>query len=374
MPRSTTRIGAMAQKESNSREFPLLADPHRYVACPLDLGKFDGARDYWIGLFREHIQRVREQVGKQQGHDSGLERRLESFTRHFNDYLDRIQQAPDQFGRLDILRICWARERALRHGGISDAYRDVKIRENEASLALLPSLLMELDGCSPQQRSRRMIEGVLAGNIFDLGATKTGDLFKDRSVDFQATLRMLRPRPWLIDDLDVWLGRWHRRPHRSAVMFVDNAGCDIVLGMIPFARELMKRGTQVLLTANTDPSLNDVTHDELADLVQRVASVDAAIRDALHDGRLELVASGNGVPLIDLSCISPELYKAVIRRKVDLVVLEGMGRAIESNYEACFKCDALKIAMIKDPSVAEQLGGELYDLVFRYEPWSCDDG
>ena len=36
---------------------------------------------------------------------------------------------------------------------------------------------------------------------------------------------------------------------------------------------------------------------------------------------------------------------------VDLVVLEGMGRAIETNLNAKFSCDSLKLAMVKHPEV-----------------------
>ncbi|KAK7268542.1 hypothetical protein RIF29_21243 [Crotalaria pallida] len=33
-------------------------------------------------------------------------------------------------------------------------------------------------------------------------------------------------------------------PHRRALLFVDNSGADIVLGMLPLARELLRRGTE----------------------------------------------------------------------------------------------------------------------------------
>jgi type II pantothenate kinase len=33
-----------------------------------------------------------------------------------------------------------------------------------------------------------------------------------------------------------------RPPFRRVLMFVDNAGADIVLGMVPFARELLRLG------------------------------------------------------------------------------------------------------------------------------------
>ena len=34
-------------------------------------------------------------------------------------------------------------------------------------------------------------------------------------------------------------------PHKLAVIFVDNSGVDIILGMFPFVRELLSHGTKV---------------------------------------------------------------------------------------------------------------------------------
>jgi hypothetical protein len=47
------------------------------------------------------------------------------------------------------------------------------------------------------------------------------------------------------------------------MMFVDNAGADIVLGMLPFARELLRAGCEVVLVANAQPAINDITLPEL---------------------------------------------------------------------------------------------------------------
>ena len=34
-------------------------------------------------------------------------------------------------------------------------------------------------------------------------------------------------------------------PYKRVIMFVDNAGADVVLGMLPFARELLRMGSEV---------------------------------------------------------------------------------------------------------------------------------
>jgi hypothetical protein len=50
----------------------------------------------------------------------------------------------------------------------------------------------------------------------------------------------------------------------------------------------------------------------------------------------------------------------------DLIVLLGMARAIESNYGAHFRVDALWSAVLKDQAMARHMGGDLFDCVFRF--------
>lgn len=350
----------------------LLANSDEYVACGVDLGSDAGRRAYWLELFRDHFPRLMQEAVREAAsrHEDELavRDRCATATGVFLAYLDEVDEDPTRYGRLDILAICERRERVLRRFGFEDAYRLAKAKENDAAMALLPGVLAELDALSPDERAVRLIEGVFAGNIFDLGVKATLDLFDAGEVDFHATRGRLKPRPWLVDDLDRWLIRWRQEPHhRCAVLFVDNAGTDIVLGMIPFVRSLLLRGTAVILAANTTASLNDITHADLTVLVDGVAQWDPVIGQALRQDQLELVPSGNGTPLIDLSACSRQLVDAVGRRGVDLVVLEGMGRALESNFETHFTCDALKIAMIKDEGVASVYGGQVFDLVFRFE-------
>jgi len=356
--------------------FPLLADVERYSACKWDLLVEHAKRGYWLDLFRGHFpgllaEAVRECVARGESeHDA--QHRADAARGEFERYLDLVTKEPTHFGRLDILAICIERECVLRRAGFEDPYRLAKHVENESALRVLPRVLGELDQMQPAQRQSRIIHGVFAGNIFDLGATKTVEMFTDQRVDFYATLNRLKPRPWFQDAMASWMRRLMNHAHRAAVLFVDNAGPDVVLGMLPLARELLRRGTDVILTANTTPSLNDVTHAELAQLVERIAEIDPLFAEAMDAGRVELVASGNGAPLIDLTRVSGELAEAVTRRKVDLVVLEGMGRAIETNYDAQMTCDCLKLAMVKDPGVADALGASLYDLVMRFHGSSED--
>lgn len=358
--------------------FPLLDQPATYVPCHVDLTNNQEQRAYWIKLFRDHLEGALE-LAMADALDRGVPRDVaesqEANARAgFNAYLNQVEAEPDVFGKLTILRICEAREGCLRRAGIPDPYRLAKEQENKAALTLLPEVLNEIDALPEAERIERIMRGVFAGNIFDLGAVSTIEMFKDGQMDFRLTLDKLKGRPWFVDHLDAWTDRWVNGPkHNCAVLFVDNAGPDVLLGMIPFAREILRRGTGVILTANATPTLNDITHDELTGLVHQIAKFDSIIGGALSNGELELITSGNRFPLIDLRRINPDLADAIYRRDVDLCVLEGMGRAIETNFEAEFTCDTLKLAMIKDLGVGEAMGATLYDLVMRFDQVDEED-
>ncbi len=363
---------------NDSAVFSLLADPAAYVACPWDLTTDADRRAYWLGVFRHHLVSLLKHTLSEAA-DRGVDasEQADEVNRRFTDYLDTVEREPGAFGRLDVLSICHHRENALREAGVADPYRLLKERENERALALLPSLLNELDQATPQHRDRLVIEGVFAGNIFDMGAEHTQKMFEASSGDhsgggggapsFGEVRAKLRPRPWRYDALDAWSNRLSGKPYRAAVLFVDNAGPDVVLGMIPLARDLIRRGTTVVLSANTEPSLNDVTHEELTGLIGRIVVFDPIIRDALKNKQLQLVESGNWAPLMDLKKVSPQLVEVCSALPIDLVVLEGMGRSMESNPDCKLRCDVLRLAMVKDPGVAQSFDAELFDLVMRYE-------
>ena len=115
------------------------------------------------------------------------------------------------------------------------------------------------------------------------------------------------------------------------------------------------------------PSINDITIAELEPLLARAAEADEVIRGALADGSLRAVSSGNDMPLIDLRRVSPALAAAAAN--ADLLVLEGMGRGIETNLGVRLRGAAcLNLGMVKLREVAECLGGGMYGCVCRFLP------
>ncbi len=224
-------------------------------------------------------------------------------------------------------------------------------------LPLLEQVIGEIE--ASDDPVRLAIEGVFAGNIFDMGAKATAGKFKDASPDFLDTRAKLKPRPWLFDDLDAFSARVNASPPKKTVFFADNAGSDFVLGVLPFVWLASTPGSTVVIAANEEPSLNDMTASEVRELWPRLQAV-------VRELNVEIVSTGTGDPLIDLSAVSPELNAAAA--DADLVVLEGMGRGVESNLDADLTCDRLNLAMLKDEMIARGVGGELYDCVCRFVP------
>ncbi|XP_048445429.1 pantothenate kinase 2-like [Pyrus x bretschneideri] len=376
--------------------FPLLADPKTYEPNTIDLSDH-GELEYWFTVLSEHLPDLVDKAVASEGGTDDAKRRGDAFARAFSAHLARLMEEPAAYGKLGLANLLELREECLREFQFVDAYRSIKQRENEASLAVLADLLMELDGMSEEARLLTLIEGVLAANIFDWGSRACVDLYhKGTIIEIYRMSRNKMQRPWRVDDFDVFkermLGSGDKkpRPHKRALLFVDNSGADVILGMLPLARELLRRGTEVVLVANSLPALNDVTAMELpeivaeaakhCDILRRAAEAGGLLVDAMVstlDGSkgnsssvpLMVVENGCGSPCIDLRQVSSELAAAA--KEADLVILEGMGRALHTNFNAKFKCDALKLAMVKNQRLAQKLiKGDIYDCVCRYEPVS----
>ncbi|CAH8634575.1 unnamed protein product [Heterobilharzia americana] len=78
-----------------------------------------------------------------------------------------------------------------------------------------------------------------------------------------------------------------------------------------------------------------------------------------------LAENGQTSPCLDFRLIASSLVQLTEREQVDLIVIEGMGRAIHCNLNAKFSVDTLKIAVIKNSWLARRLGGQLYSVIFR---------
>jgi len=344
----------------------LLADPGAYRACEWELSDDPDGRDYWVGLFRTHIYTITKLIYQDEG--NAIHDRVEAFMAEYQDGLKVFDTNPRAWGALTVLKLCLYRQKLLHKHGFPDPFRRVKAEETAEAIRLYPPYVESLNPLSPRDRLETVARGIFAGNEFDLGSTATTEKYHNGGHDFADTLRNLPPRPWPEDHFDAWADRMlaFRPPYRKALFFVDNAGADVILGCIPFARELTLHGIAVMLAANTEAALNDMTIEELDDALRMLRRNDRTLDEAMKSGRLTTVTSGCGEPLIDLARVSDACNE--ISRECDLLILEGMGRSVESNRSTKFTCDTLHIALIKDEFVAEHIHVPMFSPIFRFTP------
>ncbi|KAM3277034.1 hypothetical protein ACQJBY_045060 [Aegilops geniculata] len=371
--------------------FPLLEDPKTYEPNTIDLDHDEFK--YWFTILSDHLPDLVEKAVASEGGTDDAKRRGDAFAHAFSAHLARLTEEPAAYGKFGLANLLELREECLREFQFFDAYVSIKQRENEASLAVLPDLLMELDSMDEEDRLLALIEGVLAANIFDWGSKACVDLYNQGTIiEIYRMSRKKMQRPWRIDDFDTFKSRMLKKdqPYKRALISVDNAGADVVLGMLPLAREFLRRGVEVVLVANSLPALNDITANELPEIVAEAAKHCGILRKAAEAGGLivdamagiqgdakdepasvplMVVENGCGSPCIDFRQVSSELAAAA--KDADLLILEGMGRSLHTNLNARFKCDALKLAMVKNQRLAEKLfNGNIYDCICKFEPVS----
>uniref|UniRef100_A0A0R3WQV0 4'-phosphopantetheine phosphatase n=1 Tax=Hydatigena taeniaeformis TaxID=6205 RepID=A0A0R3WQV0_HYDTA len=220
--------------------------------------------------------------------------------------------------------------------------------ENTWSLTYFPNIMERLGRLDWAERQMELAQGFLTGNIFDWGASEAVRFFTQSqdSVDGMASFEQalaklqfeflnwysletlaapmpsspLKPRPWLVDDFSRWLERISNpadRP-RCVLIFCDNSGADLILGVLPFVVECLDWGSKVILTANSVPAINDVTYRELLFLLNEVAGLENRLKQALESGRLMCVDNGQSSPCLDLRQTSHRLVQLVKQEKVRL--------------------------------------------------------
>uniref|UniRef100_A0A4W6EHW1 4'-phosphopantetheine phosphatase n=1 Tax=Lates calcarifer TaxID=8187 RepID=A0A4W6EHW1_LATCA len=351
-PMQRARSGTFDMLEMDRLErqlvnLPLLQDPSSYIPDTVDLTEDALAREYWLYCFEEALDGVVKRAVASQPDIPEATERAEKFRQKYRHKLQTLRHQPFAYGSLTVRSLLDTREHCLNEFNFPDPYSKIKQRENDVALKYYQKAVKSLEELSWEQRQFALVRGVLAGNLTP-------------SVPCEQ-------RPWLVDSYDQWLERLKGPPHKCALFFVDNSGVDIILGVMPFVRELLSRGTEVVLASNSGPALNDVTNGELQILTERIAAMDPVIQAGLREDRLTLVQSGSSSPCLDLSRLDKVLAMVVRERQTDLVIIEGMGRAIHTNYYAMLSCESLKMAVIKNSWLADRLGGKLFSVVFKYE-------
>ncbi|XXG65661.1 hypothetical protein AAC387_Pa05g3300 [Persea americana] len=164
--------------------FPLLADPKTYEPNTINLSDHSEF-EYWFTVLSEHmsdivdkaddnaliwlvvikcpVMRCLNAVASEGGTDDA-KRRGDAFAHAFSAHLARLMEEPAAYGKFGLANLLELREECLREFQFMDAYKTIKQRENEASLAVLQDLLMELDSMSEGRKLTGLLVIFLSQN------------------------------------------------------------------------------------------------------------------------------------------------------------------------------------------------------------------
>uniref|UniRef100_A0A8C7RXN1 4'-phosphopantetheine phosphatase n=1 Tax=Oncorhynchus mykiss TaxID=8022 RepID=A0A8C7RXN1_ONCMY len=334
-PMQRARSGTFDMLEMDRLErqlvnLPLLQDPSSYIPDTVDLSEDALAREYWLYCFEEALDGVVKRAVASQPDLPEAAERAEKFRHKYQHKLQTLRHQPFAYGSLTVRSLLDTREHCLNEFNFPDPYSKIKQGENDMALKYFQKAVKSLGELSWEQRQFALVRGLLAGNVFDWGAKAVSDVLES----------------------DPEFGFEHAKLHKIS-LFLPLTPCYVVF--------------QVVLASNSSPALNDVTNSELQILTERIAAMDLVIQSAVKEDRLTLVQSGSSSPCLDLSRLDKVLAGVVRERHVDLVIIEGMGRAIHTNYYAILSCESLKMAVIKNSWLADRLGGKLFSVVFKYE-------
>ncbi|KAI9336239.1 fumble-domain-containing protein, partial [Zopfochytrium polystomum] len=373
---SPSAVGAI-EVMSNIRAFPLLRDVQTYTPETTDLASDPRLQHYWLDLLDKNLSDLVTMVvewqlkedGRKNGSEEALKARAVSFESMYRNHLQRLRREPNAYGVLTIRSLLNLREQCLREMGFTDVFEGVKKKENAAAMPMFFELVKEIDLLPEDEQIKALTDNVLAGIVQEkenfVLSTTIQEMLKKGQLGFDlAKEKVQHPAKF------NHLSRLQKRllsppPYRKAIVFVDNSGADAILGILPFVRYLVKKGTRVILAANTRPAVNDITAYELDGVLSEVAKQDGLLAEAVKKSWIKVVGTGSGEPCLDLRRVSEQIASEAT--DTDLVILEGMGRAIHTNFFAKFRVDCLKIAVFKNPQVAEQLGAQMYDGIRIFE-------
>uniref|UniRef100_A0A3B4YD21 4'-phosphopantetheine phosphatase n=1 Tax=Seriola lalandi dorsalis TaxID=1841481 RepID=A0A3B4YD21_SERLL len=329
-PMQRARSGTFDMLEMDRLErqlvnLPLLQDPSSYIPDTVDLTEDALAREYWLYCFEEALDGVVKRAVASQPDIPEANERAEKFRQKYRHKLQTLRHQPFAYGSLTVRSLLDTREHCLNEFNFPDPYSKIKQRENDMALKYYQKAVKSMEELSWEQRQFALVR-----------------------VDLAPFVSAVSKRPWLVDSYNQWLERLKGPPHKCALFFVDNSGVDIILGVMPFVRELLSRGTEVVLASNSGPALNDVTN-----VLMKMLTCNFSFFFFL--------------PAPSRSRLDKVLAMVVRERQTDLVIIEGMGRAIHTNYYAMLSCESLKMAVIKNSWLADRLGGKLFSVVFKYE-------
>jgi type II pantothenate kinase len=330
-----------------------------------DLSKSPEVISHWTGILRgnaRYVLRVLDDEGQSEQRQQAS-RALEIVAGLLAD----LETDAAATGVRTIHEVTLLRDHLMRSHGLIDPYQGIKAREARRLLpaaAAATARAWEWGGRSGSLDGlASVLAGLLAGNLFDLGSAMTQKAFRDGALDVAGERERFEKHAAdhlkTMDADALELLRADPRPLEGEVegrvlLFADNAGADFLLGVLPAALFWARRW-EVCVVVNSLPVSSDIAIEEARALLSLLNSTsDSVVDQAVRAGRLRLVESGTGSPGIDFRFVGETLNQ--VADGASWILLDGQGRAVETNWETRFRCPVLRVAAIKDALVAREIG------------------
>jgi type II pantothenate kinase len=292
---------------------PLLKNPDSYNPDTIDLVNNVKERNYWLPCLENMVKKFVSKAGFLNPDNPEATEKAEVCFQKFHDLVGKATEDPNVLIPLSVRTLLEFNEDNLQDNNFKDAWYKQKQSESAVALKEFKERIDFIDSI-PEFEARwlEIVTGVLAGNVFDWGSTVVADIL-ETSTNFGLSQAMgtIEKRPWFQDNLDSWIQRLKNEPYKLVVIFVDNAGVDFILGILPLVREFLKQDTKVILTANTSPALNDVTCQELKSYTDHAAGDCPVLAKSLSTSQLLTVENGQKGPCLDLTNLSPGTFLLV---------------------------------------------------------------
>ena len=136
------------------------------------------------------------------------------------------------YGTLTVRSLLDMREHMMNESEFDDPYLLRKQEENEAALKGLASRLKYLDALEFQDRQARLIEGILAGNVFDWGAKEVAACLRQGNFHFDDAHQSLQSMCNLfpLQAVSLWIISTGKR-FSPIAQFEQGATCQQLINM-----------------------------------------------------------------------------------------------------------------------------------------------
>ncbi|OGL43057.1 MAG: hypothetical protein A2161_18430 [Candidatus Schekmanbacteria bacterium RBG_13_48_7] len=346
-----------------------LCNPDKYFPGLWDLRINKELSGWWKQVFLSNFEHMVHLI--KTNRDKDAVNRAEKAQRVMSEFMDDLlkKNLLEQYS--SVHKITIFREELLRRFDLDDPYREEKISSTRRAFSLYPRVIRKLEE-NPDQYSRikECCLRIFAGNIFDLGSVDIANLHQMKTLKYGDIMKRVRKQKWYINHLDSWVESLKTKNNEGfkILFFVDNSGYDFVCGCIPLARTLAEMGHTVIIAVNESASLNDIFFEEALISFNRLQTIDPKLRLLKDQTRLRIITTGNETPGIDFREVGA--FVNLDGEDAKQMILEGQGRAIETNWNARFGIDCIRISTVKEPKVAQAIGAKSFDLILKFDKWS----